>query len=146
MTGDRLWGDASEEEQLKAAFAEFDAWTKTHRIPHSQPAFKLSNMDRYPLFQCKAYNGRVVVAWMANKSVQHMQTEVQWHLASWFNISEKCDRYLTIEEASRLQRACVSWLRSGFWCGWFESLIGMLLTLQLRIALWMPTYSWRTKP
>ena len=34
MLGDKLWGHVSDEEQLKAAFAEFDAWSKTHGIPH----------------------------------------------------------------------------------------------------------------
>ena len=33
MVGDGLWGNGSEEEQLKAAFAEFEAWSKAHRIP-----------------------------------------------------------------------------------------------------------------
>ncbi|CAE7881203.1 unnamed protein product [Symbiodinium necroappetens] len=53
-----VWGDGSDEKQLKAAFDEFDSWAKANRIP--------------------------------------------WHLASWFNTTERATRYLSVEEDSSL--------------------------------------------
>ena len=29
----KIWGDDSDDNQLKAAFAEFDSWAKANRIP-----------------------------------------------------------------------------------------------------------------
>ncbi|CAE7403183.1 unnamed protein product [Symbiodinium sp. CCMP2592] len=85
---------SGERKRVFAAVVQYQGDWKWHK-----PGFKISNLDRYPTFQCKAYNGRVVVAWLANKAVQ-------WHLANWFNVTERCPRYLSVEEASSLQCAC----------------------------------------
>lgn len=33
LVASKIWGNGSDEDQYKAAFAEFDSWTKTHCIP-----------------------------------------------------------------------------------------------------------------
>ncbi|CAE7853421.1 unnamed protein product [Symbiodinium necroappetens] len=82
MVQAKIWGNGSVEEQYKIAFDEFDAWAKANKIPHSQPNFKISPNQGYPVLQCKAYNGRVVVAWAASKAVESVQTGEQELLAA----------------------------------------------------------------
>ena len=77
------WPGGKEEDKLKSAFKEFQAWTKLHKIPylslqhigsiyvgfksfkvmlklcfprHSQPNLSLGTSSLAPVFKCKAYN------------------------------------------------------------------------------------------
>ncbi|CAE7890517.1 unnamed protein product [Symbiodinium microadriaticum] len=104
MADAHVWGNGNREQQYKAAYQEFVAWAKVHKIPHSQPSISTTNpCGSYPNFQCKAYNGRVVLAWMAGKAVQNVNSyhdeqlasALRWHLANWFNLSERSPQFLT---------------------------------------------------
>ncbi|CAE7730548.1 unnamed protein product [Symbiodinium sp. CCMP2456] len=117
MADARVWGEGSREQQYKAAFQEFVSWAKVHKIPHSHPSISTTSAGNYPSFHCKAYNGRVVLAWMAGKVVQNVNSyhdeqlaaAVRWHLADWFNLSERSPQFLTEAQAALMKGACAAW-------------------------------------
>ncbi|CAE7333785.1 unnamed protein product [Symbiodinium sp. CCMP2592] len=81
MADAQVWGEGGRDQQLKAAFKEFVSWAKVHKIQHSQPSFSTTSPG-YPSFHCKAYNGRVVLAWMAGKAVQNVNSYQDEQLAT----------------------------------------------------------------
>ena len=69
------WGDPSRisfDKAVKTAWGEFKYWLKCNHISCSQPSFKShKGFDKQDaLWKLKAYNGRVVCAWLAHCAVK----------------------------------------------------------------------------
>ena len=60
----------SVQERLTVAFEKFKLWRKQHQIPCSQKRFTVSNLIKNVhgfYFTCKAYNGRIVLEFLAQE-------------------------------------------------------------------------------
>ena len=69
--------DVSLPEQLRWAFRSFKDWLKLNRLSCSQRVFTVSNMHinatEYPFLNAKAFNCRILVAWLAVHRMQIVQ-------------------------------------------------------------------------
>ncbi|CAE7795922.1 unnamed protein product, partial [Symbiodinium sp. CCMP2456] len=56
------------------AYEDFVSWTREHKLEHTQPEFKPSNMrdsaTGYAELSMKGHNARVVTAWLAHRVLQ----------------------------------------------------------------------------
>ncbi|CAL1145496.1 unnamed protein product [Cladocopium goreaui] len=114
--------DMDEGDRLLIAYDDFRTWARTNKVQHSVPKFRpwrfRSKQHPWPELQSKAYNARVMLAWLcevvvglANGVYQDdewipLLASCTWHLAEWHRNTELLGRYLTPENALQLQRHC----------------------------------------
>ncbi|OLP87280.1 hypothetical protein AK812_SmicGene31512 [Symbiodinium microadriaticum] len=115
------YGDPSQglEKLFATAYADFKAWLKETKIYSSQRRFKyglvMKKRDgglRAPSMNCKAWNGRIVLEYLASVRARAaafptdpkipLQAVAMTGLARFFGISERLPRLLEQEEANQL--------------------------------------------
>jgi hypothetical protein len=111
-----LWAARSLIESLKLAYADFKLWARQRGISHSQQCFTKGMLSRpsrqhFPLFKHKAWNGRVIAAWLADVSAAFLGNVVPLiglaalasHLqAEMFALMEDMPRGLSTQQADAL--------------------------------------------
>lgn len=121
LLGYGFWGDGEEDQQLLVGWQLFKQWAKRmgwqHSVPRFCPKRLKSNQHPYPELQSKAWNGRVVIAWLsdalqdyAKRAPDDMQLKAMQvcttELAKFHRVGELNERYLSKCVAERMSRFC----------------------------------------
>lgn len=125
LCDDNFWPGNTFAEQLSNAYDDFQAFTQTHKIAHSQKCFTprlVVKKDGSLMMTAKAYNGRCILEWLhdamrraiANRSFSDERTPLAYlclnAMARVFGIMERGKRFLSPQQAQDFHAAAQTYI------------------------------------